>query len=297
MNTTASVLNLSARSFWLTNALGLISVNHSTDTAILASMGTLHLHLHAHLVLWTSSLVELLCLIWILLLGLVFCSLINWLNSSSCFGSAHQTFLVKGLIQILNKWTSLLESIRVLLSTTSIGGSITRSLTSSTNPCLATTSIWLSPILTSIASCLTVTLILLLLNHLISRHRPNWLFTENAILLCSTVGNNRRLRNIYVLTLILLSLLFLNHPNLTRFITEAIGHQFWWHLLLVVHIHLVDRALLGTDSISVVLAAVLDIANWPIVRILDFASISWGRITQLGLILFVFLLDWGRMWI
>lgn len=97
VNSTASVLNLSTWSFRLIHALCLICVNHSTDAAILASMGTLHLHLHGHLVvLWARGLIELLRLIWILLICLIFS--IDGLNSSSCLWTAHQALLVEGLI-------------------------------------------------------------------------------------------------------------------------------------------------------------------------------------------------------
>ena len=79
----------------------------------------------------------------------------------------------------------------------------------------------------------------------------NRLVTKHA-LLCGTIGNNRRLRYVDVLTLIRLSLSFLDHSNRTRFITEAATHHFDGQVLilvLIINIHLVDGALLGIDAI------------------------------------------------
>ena len=96
-----------------------------------------------------------------------------------------------------------------------------------------------------------------------------------------------------------MSLSFLYHANRTRFITEAVTHHFNGYLLvlmLIIHIHLVEGALLGIDAIGGlhllnVVLAVLNVVNWSIVLTLDFAGIPCGCITQLGFILFVLLLD------
>ena len=190
-----------------------------------------------------------------------------------------------------------MESIRVFLSATSIGSPVTRSFTSSTDPCLAT-SIWLSTILASTLACLTVAL-LLLLNRISLHH---WLFTKHATLLCGTIGNNRRLRYVDILTLIRLSLSFLYHANRTRLITEAIAHHFYRKVLilvLIIYVHLVNGALLRTNAVIGLdlIIAILNVVDWSIVWAVDLAGLSCGCITKLRLILFVLLLDWGRMWI